>query len=91
LCAQYQECGCDDNNDSSYLDSVVGNGTNLNSTLARVNNVNGTQTLLINGTLPNGTTASGGTTSGASRLDGWAAVSGWWMTAAIVTAIVLEL
>ncbi|GAB7341749.1 hypothetical protein MBLNU457_g0082t1 [Dothideomycetes sp. NU457] len=88
LCAQYQECGCDDNNDTSYLDSVVGNGTNLNSTLARVRDVNGTQTLLINGTLPNGTTAA---TSGASRLDGWATVSGWWMTAAVVTAIVLEL
>ena len=90
LCAQYQECGCDNNNDTSYLDSIVGNGTLTNSSLARVNNVNGTDTLLINGTLPNGTT-SAGATSGAVRLDGIGSLSGWWMMLAIVAAMVIEI
>jgi len=93
LCAQYQECGCDNNNDTSYLDQIVGNGTNLNQTVAKVADVNGTSTLLINGTLANGTTASGGTASasaaGSLRLQGLAEASGWWMMIAVVSAIVL--
>lgn len=95
-CAQYQVCGCDDNGDRAYLDSIVGNGTGLNQTLARVANLNGTDTLVINGTLPNGTTASGGTdddsssssTSGAVKLGGWGELSGWWMMLATVGSIV---
>ena len=86
LCAQYSDCGCDDNNDTSYLSSLVGNGSasDMNSTLARVANVNGTQTLLINGTLPNGTTADGTTTT-TSGAQAYAELSGWWMMVGIVT------
>jgi len=60
LCEQYQECGCDDNGDTAYLSDLVAlNQTNTTAFAI----VNGTQTLLVNGTLANGTLDS---TSGAS-------------------------
>jgi hypothetical protein len=63
LCAAYQECGCDDNGNTTFLNSLIGDGTysSLNQTLVTVADVNGTSTIIINGTLPNGTTSSGGT------------------------------
>ncbi|GAB7366540.1 hypothetical protein MBLNU230_g8528t1 [Neophaeotheca triangularis] len=50
FCAQYAECGCGENNDSDYINSIKDN-----ETLAQVVEVNGTDTLVVNGTLPNGT------------------------------------
>lgn len=83
LCQQYSVCGCDDNDDTTYLDGLVGNGSSaaLNQTLVRVANVNGTDTIFVNGTLPNGTTASGGTDSASPRgksieTIGWCVVGG---------------
>ena len=73
LCQQYNACGCDDNNDPSYLDSVIGNGSMaaLNRSLVSIGPVNGTKTVVLNGTLPNGTdttdTSSSDTTSAATR------------------------
>jgi hypothetical protein len=63
LCQEYSVCGCDENDDPAYLDDLVGNGSYaaLNKTLVTVSEVNGTKNLVINGTLPNGTTAPGGT------------------------------
>jgi len=64
LCQEYSVCGCEENDDDqSYLDELVGNGSYaaLNKTLVTVSDVNGTKTLVLNGTLPNGTTAPGGT------------------------------
>lgn len=76
-CAQYSECGCDANNDTSYIDSVANNAS-----MAKVADVNGTQTLVINGTLPNGTTASGGTSAAGSFRQGLLEMSGWWVVVA---------
>ncbi|KAH8786033.1 hypothetical protein F5883DRAFT_599127 [Diaporthe sp. PMI_573] len=61
-CAPYQVCGCDDNGDRAYIDSIIGNGSygSLNHSIVCLGDINGTETILINGTLPNGTTASGG-------------------------------
>lgn len=55
-------CGCDENDDQKYLNDLVGNGSYaaLNKTLVTVSDVNGTRSLILNGTLPNGTTAPGG-------------------------------
>ncbi|KAK9316802.1 hypothetical protein V1522DRAFT_22633 [Lipomyces starkeyi] len=53
LCTEYEECGCDENTDSLYID-------NLPSNITKTTTVNGTDYLLINGTLENATTASGG-------------------------------
>lgn len=63
LCQEFQVCGCDENEDQSYLNDLVGNGSYaaLNKTLITVSNINGTDTLVLNGSLPNGTTAPGGT------------------------------
>ena len=70
LCEQYQECGCEENTDPTYISSVLGNGSinALNQTLVQVSTVNGTSTILINGTLENGTTSAGGnaTSTGSS-------------------------
>jgi len=65
LCAASEECGCDDNSNSTYVSSLIGNGTysSLNQSLVTVADINGTNTIVINGTLPNGTTAAGGTVS----------------------------
>ncbi|KAF2798447.1 hypothetical protein K505DRAFT_371738 [Melanomma pulvis-pyrius CBS 109.77] len=62
LCQEYSVCGCDENNDQNYLNDLVGNGSYaaLNKTLVTVSEVNGTRSLVLNGTLPNGTTAPGG-------------------------------
>ena len=91
LCSQYSACGCDDNNNSTFLDSIIGNGSaaDENSTLVHIGNVNGTKTVIINGTLPNGTdnstSSSSGSTSGTTRnyvLEN----SGFWLVGAIVGA-----
>jgi hypothetical protein len=89
LCAAYQTCGCDDNNDNSYFSSLVGNGSYsaLNTSLVRVTDVNGTTTLAINGTLENGTTAAGGTDDAAPRNLGMSYFGIWALAAAVGAAI----
>lgn len=72
LCSKYSECGCDSNNETDYVSSVANNNT-----VARVANVNDKSTLVINGTLPNGTTAASaapGFRQGLAGLDGWSVV-----------------
>jgi len=78
LCQQYSVCGCDDNDDPQYMQGLIGNGTNLNQTLVRVADVNGTDTIFVNGTLPNGTTASGGTDSSSAGMKGKAIETVGW-------------
>lgn len=72
LCQEYSVCGCEENTDKQYIDDLVGNGSYaaLNKSLINVAEVNRRQTLILNGTLPNGTTAPGGTDdSAAPRLS----------------------
>lgn len=77
LCQQYSECGCDNNTDTTYLNSVANNDT-----VSRVAN----DTLYINGTLPNGTTADGGSESASGSTSAAGSLkqqmletSGWWI------------
>ena len=89
----YSACGCDDPNNSTFLDSVVGNGSTAaeNSSLVHAGNVNGTKTLVINGTLPNGTdnsTSSGSTSTSDSTRRYVLENSGFWLMGAIVGATV---
>ncbi|KAK4242679.1 hypothetical protein C8A03DRAFT_11152 [Achaetomium macrosporum] len=91
-CDPYNECGCDENGDNQHLNDLVGNGSYaaLNKSVITVADVNGTSTILINGTLPNGTTAAGGTES-PNAGDGFRALlqhAGWWPVVATVCAIV---
>lgn len=104
LCQQYSACGCDDANNSTFLDGIIGDGnlSNLNKSLINVGNVNGTKTIVLNGTLPNDTLADATTSTG----DGGGATtttipsisaankrllletSGFWLLGAIVGATV---
>lgn len=88
LCQQYSACGCDDNDDRAYLDSIVGNGSiaAMNSSLVHVGPVNDTKTIVLNGTLPNGTDTSSTTSTATRRL--WLEASGIWMVGGIVAATV---
>jgi hypothetical protein len=92
-------CGCEENGDSKYLDELIGNGSYsaLNHTLVAVGTIDGTDTIVINGTLPSGTTAAGGTdepgsgdtSAGNGALRALLQHAGWWPAAAAVAAIVL--
>jgi len=92
LCAQYAECGCDDTGNTTFLDQVIGNGSYaaLNKSVVTVGDVNGTNTIVLNGTLPNGTTASGGTANAnaAAGLQALLQASGWWVMIASVGLMV---
>jgi hypothetical protein len=71
LCQQFQVCACDENNNQQYIKELVGNGSYsaLNKSLVVVSSVNGTKTLVLNGSLPNGTTAPGGVDDAAAGLN----------------------
>ncbi|KXX80147.1 hypothetical protein MMYC01_204145 [Madurella mycetomatis] len=101
-CDPQNMCGCD-NGTTAYMNDLIGDGryTTLNHSLVTVADVNGSSTILINGTLPNGTTApSGGTgPSGGTAPSGGESVAGtglqalleglgWWPVVAAVGAIV---
>jgi len=88
FCQEYEECGCDDNGDTGWLDDLVGDGSEagLNSTVIQVADVNGTSTILLNGTLPNGTEEA--TSSGPSlKFDSRYALG--WITLAAATFVML--
>lgn len=83
VCAQYSDCGCDTNNNGTdYVNDVANNGT-----ISKVMNINGTDTLIVNGTIPNGTTTDlSSAASGAliQNLGYWPIVAGvgyavWFM------------
>jgi hypothetical protein len=64
LCQRYQVCGCDPTDNATFVNQVINNGTDQpvnTSTVVYATFPNGTQAAYINGSLPNGTTASGGT------------------------------
>jgi hypothetical protein len=71
VCQEYSVCGCDENDDQTYINDLVGNGSyaGLNKTLVTVSDVNGTKTLVLNGTLENGTTAPGGTDDDSAAIN----------------------
>ncbi|KAH8596672.1 hypothetical protein B0O99DRAFT_651430 [Bisporella sp. PMI_857] len=58
LCAAYAVCGCDDTGDLTFLADLIGDGSyaGLNKSVIDVADINGTSTIILNGTLPNGTT-----------------------------------
>lgn len=86
----YSACGCDNNSNTTYLDTLVGNGSaaDENSTLVHVGDVNGTKTLIINGTLPNGTNGTTSSTSSGAGKQTLLEYSGFWLVGAIVGATV---
>jgi len=92
LCQQYSDCGCDDNTNSTFLDPIIGNGnpSQFNQSLVRVANINGTDTIVLNGTLPNGTSDTSDTSTSAASGKGMGA--SWalgWLVFSAVTFLVL--
>lgn len=91
-CARFELCACEENNNQTFIDSTVGTGSadDLRQRNVAVADVNGTRTILINGTLPNGTTAAGGEDddddSGAVRI---LHTLGYWPVIITVMAAVL--
>ncbi|KAM0455368.1 hypothetical protein ACHAPV_000666 [Trichoderma viride] len=91
-CGTYDVCGCDDNNNTDYFVSLVGNGSYdaLNKSVVNVAIVNGTNSLLINGSLPNGTTADDPNASSANSIRTMAQMIGFWpAVAAVLVAVFL--
>ncbi|KNG90281.1 conserved glycine-rich protein [Aspergillus nomiae NRRL 13137] len=87
LCEKYAECACDDNSDRSYYESIFNGTQPTNSSVAKIVKVNGTETIYINGTLPNGTTvADASTPSGAARTG--IQISGYWSMVALVASTI---
>ncbi|KAG5976819.1 hypothetical protein E4U55_007196 [Claviceps digitariae] len=88
-CAQYEECGCEENQDA--LKELVGNGTYdaLNKSIINVGDYEGRKTLLINGTLPNGTTADGPDSHGSGMMSLTETAGTWSLAACVVAAILL--
>ncbi|KAG2419832.1 hypothetical protein HFD88_004629 [Aspergillus terreus] len=86
LCQEYSECGCDENNNGTFYQDLFNGTVPKNSSDVRVVNVNGTETIYINGTLPNGTTLQDPNASSASNHAAEAA--GYWMMVAVVVGTV---
>ena len=88
LCQEFGVCSCEENDDQQYLNDLIGNGSYaaLNKSLVTVSDVNGTRTLVLNGTLPNGTTAPGGTDDdeGAAVNLAMGKYTGYWAMGLVV-------
>ena len=92
LCQEYNPCGCDENSDTKYINDLVGNGSYpaLNKSQVTVSDVNGTRTLVLNGTLPNGTTAPGGEDDESAAMPLHVGkYTGYWVMGMIVISAVL--
>ncbi|RAL06742.1 uncharacterized protein BO97DRAFT_429953 [Aspergillus homomorphus CBS 101889] len=94
LCQQYLECGCDDNSNSTYYESLFNGSQPTNTSVTRVANVNGTDSIYINGTLPNGTTvadSSASSTAAAGLTTQVQQAIGHWTVVALVVGQVWAL
>lgn len=92
LCQEDSVCGCDENNSTDFTEALYQNATGEGDDkyrIAKITDVNGTRTLVVNGTLADGTTAPGGTDS----MGGWSRTSvgnkwvGWWPMVVLVVVI----
>ncbi|KAI9925669.1 hypothetical protein MW887_005468 [Aspergillus wentii] len=90
VCQEYSECGCDNNSNSTYFESLFNGTEPKNTSVARVVNDNGTEKIYINGTLPNGTTVEDSSASSAPSVK-MAPVSGYWIMVAVVSSMVWAL
>lgn len=93
-CDPYNPCGCDENDDDEYVSDLVGTGAydQLNKSQVNVGDVNGTKTLLINGTLQNGTEppVDDDESAGPGMRTVVEALGYWPMVAAVGSAVFLS-
>ena len=95
LCEKDRDCGCDDDGDTTKIDELVGNGceSDQDPTQVRVGDVNGTKTVVINGTIPydsddSDESSDSSPISGAMRQYALE-MSGYWIAGVAVLATVL--
>lgn len=88
VCAQFAECSCDGNHYSSYFHSLFNGQVPHNTSKVKVLDVNGTEKIYINGTLPNGTTAEQPMSPATRPADALMNLGGYWVMAATVAAAV---
>lgn len=96
LCQQYSACGCEDNKNSTYIDSLFNdtdsNGLPKNSSTVVVATVKGTEGIYVNGTLPNGTTAPDPSLAEDGAISGkHAKLGGYGIAVAVAVAMVTML
>ncbi|KAF4339056.1 hypothetical protein FBEOM_7057 [Fusarium beomiforme] len=89
-CSKYEQCACDDNNNTEYFNDLIGNGSYaaLNKSIVNVAEVNGTMTILINGTLPNDTALPDDSASDNAAMRHFSEALGWWPAVVAVMATV---
>jgi hypothetical protein len=89
-CVPDSSCGCDANDDTAYLQELIGDGNynNLNHSLITVAEVDGQKTILINGTLPEGTEPPVPSENGASAISQMAKALGFSPILGLVLATV---
>jgi hypothetical protein len=88
-CSRYEYCACDDNNSTQFFNELIGNGRYdaLNKSIVNVAEVNGTVTILINGTLPNNTALPDDKASGSAAARRMVGASDYLLaTAAVIAA-----
>jgi len=86
VCDASLSCGCDEPEDiNAYLSSLIGDGNyaTMNHSLINIADINGTSTIVISGTLPNGTTAPGGVDDASDAMR-TGSVAGYAVLAALV-------
>jgi len=89
LCAANADCGCDDTGNSTFLDTLIGDGTTpLNASIIQIADVNGTSTIVLNGTLEAGTTDGTGDAA-STATNNLIQVGGYWVMVALVGCTVL--
>lgn len=85
-CQQYSSCGCDDTDNTTTIAEVL-----KNDSVAKITEINGTRTVVIDGTLPNGTDPSfeAGDESAAPGIKQLLKeASGFWAMGAVVGLMV---
>jgi hypothetical protein len=88
LCGNNADCGCDDNNNNTYYESLFNGTQPQNGSLVKVTDVNGTQTIAINGTLPDGTVEEYNDSAAALTMIN---TGGYWVMAAVALGAVYAL
>ncbi|EFR02919.1 hypothetical protein MGYG_05921 [Nannizzia gypsea CBS 118893] len=95
LCQQYSVCGCEDNNNNTYIDTLLNksdpNNITSASSIVRIAEANGTMSIFINGTLANGTTAPDDNPKQSMAPPRVLRISGYWPMVFMVLSAVLLL
>ncbi|KAI5817373.1 hypothetical protein BZA77DRAFT_245351 [Pyronema omphalodes] len=88
ICEKYQVCGCDETGDEKFLNQMYNQASDTDPWVSKVADLNGRRTLILNGTLMNGTTAPGGSDDENAAM---ALNINWKANAAILMAVVAAL